>query len=165
MINNRKKSTVVGMSWSSDGQKICIIYEDGAVIVGCVGGNRIWGKELKHTALCGVQWSPDGKLLVFALKNGELHLYDNQGNFVMKMNVLCHDSQYDPTPIIGLAWYNGTGGLMHSMCPTLAICFENGKTQLMRNESDQSKSFFFHIAHIHRRVDRGWYSKLCCCFL
>nr|CAH7765932.1 unnamed protein product [Callosobruchus chinensis] len=39
MINNRKKSTVVGMAWSGDGQKICIIYEDGAVIVGCVGGN------------------------------------------------------------------------------------------------------------------------------
>ncbi|ERL94683.1 hypothetical protein D910_11958, partial [Dendroctonus ponderosae] len=148
MINNRKKSTVVGMSWSSDGQKICIIYEDGAVIVGCVGGNRIWGKELKHTALCGVQWSPDGKLLVFALKNGELHLYDNQGNFVMKINILCHDSQYDPTPIIGLAWYNGTGGLMHSMCPTLALCFENGKTQLMRNESDPigvARSKMFHI--------------------
>uniref|UniRef100_A0AAR5PI05 WD repeat-containing protein 55 homolog n=1 Tax=Dendroctonus ponderosae TaxID=77166 RepID=A0AAR5PI05_DENPD len=142
MINNRKKSTVVGMSWSSDGQKICIIYEDGAVIVGCVGGNRIWGKELKHTALCGVQWSPDGKLLVFALKNGELHLYDNQGNFVMKINILCHDSQYDPTPIIGLAWYNGTGGLMHSMCPTLALCFENGKTQLMRNESDPNPVIF-----------------------
>lgn len=29
MINNRKKSTVVGMAWSSDGMKICIIYEDG----------------------------------------------------------------------------------------------------------------------------------------
>lgn len=29
MINNRKKSTVVGMAWSSDGLKICIIYEDG----------------------------------------------------------------------------------------------------------------------------------------
>lgn len=29
MINNRKKSTVVGMVWSSDGLKICIIYEDG----------------------------------------------------------------------------------------------------------------------------------------
>lgn len=142
MINNRKKSTVVGMAWSSDGQKICIIYEDGAVIVGCVGGNRIWGKELKHTSLCGVQWSPDGKLLLFALKNGQLQLYDNQGNFVMKLNILCHDTNYDPIPIVGLAWYNGTGGLMHYMCPTLAICFENGKAQLMRNESDANPVLF-----------------------
>lgn len=29
MINNRNKSTVTGMSWGSDGQKICIAYEDG----------------------------------------------------------------------------------------------------------------------------------------
>lgn len=136
MINNRKKSTVVGMDWSSDGQKICIIYEDGAVIVGCVGGNRIWGKELKHTPLSGVQWSPDGKLLLFALKNGQLHLYDNQGSFVMKLNIFSHDIQYEQIPIVGLDWYNGSGGFMHSMCPALAICFENGKIQLMRSESD-----------------------------
>lgn len=29
MINNRNKSTVAGMAWGSDGQKICIAYEDG----------------------------------------------------------------------------------------------------------------------------------------
>ena len=40
MINNRNKSTVRGMKWTSDGQRICIIYEDGAVIVGSVDGNR-----------------------------------------------------------------------------------------------------------------------------
>lgn len=26
------------MSWNADGQKICIVYEDGAVIVGSVDG-------------------------------------------------------------------------------------------------------------------------------
>lgn len=83
MINNRKKSVVVGMSWNSDGSKICIIYEDGAVIVGSVDGNRIWGKELKSVPLAKVQWSPDGKLLLFGLKNGQVHLYDNLGNFVV----------------------------------------------------------------------------------
>lgn len=39
MINNRNKSVVRGMSWNVDGQKICIVYEDGAVIVGSVDGN------------------------------------------------------------------------------------------------------------------------------
>ena len=34
MTNDRKKSTVNGMSWTSDGAKICIVYEDGAIIVG-----------------------------------------------------------------------------------------------------------------------------------
>ncbi|CAG9828348.1 unnamed protein product [Diabrotica balteata] len=136
MINNRKKSTVVGMAWSADGQKICIIYEDGAVIVGCVGGNRIWGKELKQVQLSGVQWSPDNKLLLFSLKNGQLHLYDNQGNFVMRLNVVCHDATFDVIPIVGIDWYNGVNGSMYSLGPNLAITFENGKIQLMRNESD-----------------------------
>lgn len=83
MTNDRKKSTVKGMAWTADGQKICIVYEDGAIIVGSVDGNRIWGKELKNTSLSNVQWSPDGRLLLFSLRNGELHLYDNQGTFVV----------------------------------------------------------------------------------
>lgn len=83
MTNDRKKSTVKGMSWTSDGLKICIVYEDGAIIVGSVDGNRIWGKELKNTSLTGVQWSPDSRLLIFSLRNGEVHLYDNQGTFVV----------------------------------------------------------------------------------
>ncbi|CAG9855118.1 unnamed protein product [Phyllotreta striolata] len=136
MINNRKKSTVVGMAWNVDGLKICIIYEDGAVIVGCVSGNRIWGKELKQVQLAGVQWSPDSKFLLFSLKSGQLHLYDNQGNFVMKLNIVCHDASFDVIPIVGLDWYNGINGNMYALSPNLAITFENGKTQLMRNESD-----------------------------
>uniref|UniRef100_A0A672PVM6 IFT121/TULP4 N-terminal domain-containing protein n=1 Tax=Sinocyclocheilus grahami TaxID=75366 RepID=A0A672PVM6_SINGR len=36
MINNRNKSVVRSMSWNADGLKICIVYEDGAVIVGSV---------------------------------------------------------------------------------------------------------------------------------
>lgn len=73
----------LGMCWTSEGQQICIVYEDGAIIVGSVDGNRIWGKELKNTSLTGVQWNPDGRLLLFSLKNGEVHLYDNQGSFVV----------------------------------------------------------------------------------
>ena len=64
MINNRNKSVVRDMKWTADGQKICIIYEDGAVIVGSVDGNRLWGKELTLT-LALVEWSPDGRLILF----------------------------------------------------------------------------------------------------
>ncbi|MEE6476886.1 hypothetical protein FKM82_011258 [Ascaphus truei] len=83
MINNRNKSVVRSMSWNADGEKICIVYEDGAVIVGSVDGNRIWGKELKGIQLCHVAWSPDSKILLFGMANGEIHLYDNQGNFIV----------------------------------------------------------------------------------
>lgn len=55
MINNRNKSVVRSMAWNADGQKICIVYEDGAVIVGSVDGNRIWGKELRGTQLAFVE--------------------------------------------------------------------------------------------------------------
>lgn len=29
MVNNRNRSTVRGLAWSHDGNKICIVYEDG----------------------------------------------------------------------------------------------------------------------------------------
>ena len=63
MINNRGKSRVADMKWSKDGLKICISYEDGAVIVGSVEGSRLWGKDYKHTIKL-VEWSPDGKMLI-----------------------------------------------------------------------------------------------------
>ena len=61
------------MKWTPDGQRICIIYEDGAVIVGSVDGNRLWGKELKMQ-LAHVQWSPDGRSLIFCTPQCEVHL-------------------------------------------------------------------------------------------
>ncbi|XP_076282876.1 intraflagellar transport protein Oseg4 [Lasioglossum baleicum] len=137
MTNNGNKSVVKGMSWSSDGLKICIVYEDGTVIVGSVDGNRIWGKELKGVSLAGVQWSPDGKLLLFGLKNGEVHLYDNQGVFLTKLNTISMNTGQIQT-IVALQWYDGRNGYIALDCPTLAICYRNGKIQLMRNTNDDN---------------------------
>ena len=112
MINNRNKSVVSDMRWNSDGQKICIVYADGAVIVGSVDGNRIWGKELKGLSLTHVEvkkytsayaplilcvrcdlfyrsrvhlfkWSPSGKILLMGLENGDIQMYDNTGNLIV----------------------------------------------------------------------------------
>lgn len=136
MTNDRKKSTVKGMAWTSDGSKICIVYEDGAVIVGSVDGNRIWGKELKNTALSGVQWSPDSRLLLFGMKNGEAHIFDNQGIFIAKINIQCVQlSSMRSVSIVGLNWYSG---FTQGNRPVLAICYENGKIQLMKNEYDDN---------------------------
>ncbi|XP_014602693.1 PREDICTED: WD repeat-containing protein 35 [Polistes canadensis] len=137
MINNRNKSVVKSMSWSQDGQKICIVYEDGAVIVGSVDGNRIWGKELKNVSLCSVQWSPDGKLLLFGLKNGELHLYDNQGIFLTKLNMIQQIPGQLQT-IVTLQWYNGRNGYIAMDCPTLAICYQSGKILLIKDTNDDN---------------------------
>ncbi|KAL3193217.1 hypothetical protein MRX96_017902 [Rhipicephalus microplus] len=135
MINNRNKSLVRGMAWNADGQKICIVYDDGAVIVGSVDGNRIWGKELKNLHLHLVEWSPDGKFLLFGMQNGEVHVYEQGGNPVSKIPLpLLHGSV--GTKLIGVHWYSGC--LPEPGCPVLAIGYENGKVQLMCNESDDS---------------------------
>ncbi|XP_054833887.1 WD repeat-containing protein 35 [Eublepharis macularius] len=138
MINNRNKSVVRSMSWNADGQKICIVYEDGAVIVGSVDGNRIWGKDLKGTQLSHVAWSPDSKTLLFGMANGEIHIYDNQGTFMMKMKMNCLVNVTGAFSIAGIQWYPGTEGYVEPDCPCLAICFDNGRCQIMRHENDQN---------------------------
>ncbi|XP_036118510.1 WD repeat-containing protein 35 isoform X2 [Molossus molossus] len=138
MINNRNKSVVRSMSWTADGQKICIVYEDGAVIVGSVDGNRIWGKDLKGVQLWHVAWSTDGKVLLFGMANGEIHIYDSQGNFIMKMKLNCLVSVTGAVSIAGIHWYHGTEGYLEPDCPCLAVCFDNGRCQIMRHENDQN---------------------------
>ena len=71
MINNRKKSTVEDIKWSTDGMKVAIIYADGAVIIGSVDGSREWGCELSYN-LNIVVWSPDNKLILFGTEDGEV---------------------------------------------------------------------------------------------
>ncbi|XP_070284826.1 WD repeat-containing protein 35 isoform X2 [Myotis yumanensis] len=138
MINNRNKSVVRSMSWTADGQKICIVYEDGAVIVGSVDGNRIWGKDLKGVQLWHVAWSADGKALLFGMANGEIHIYDSQGNFIMKMKLNCLVNVTGAISIAGIHWYHGTEGYVEPDCPCLAVCFDNGRCQIMRHENDQN---------------------------
>ncbi|XP_029451827.1 WD repeat-containing protein 35 isoform X1 [Rhinatrema bivittatum] len=138
MINNRNKSVVRSMSWNADGQKICIVYEDGAVIVGSVDGNRIWGKELKGIQLCHVAWSPDSKILLFGMANGEIHIYDNQGNFIVKMVLNCLVNVTGAFSIAGMHWYPGSEGYVEPDCPCLAICFDNGRCQIMKHENDDN---------------------------
>ncbi|XP_030568402.1 WD repeat-containing protein 35 isoform X2 [Drosophila novamexicana] len=155
MTNDRKKSTVAGMSWTSDGTKICIVYEDGAIIVGSVDGNRIFGKELKNTHLTGVQWSPDNRLILFALANGECHLYDNQGNFAMKLIIKCitlGTATGRVHRIGSISWFSGSLPSSRNQ-PVLAICYENGKVQIMRNENDDAPAIFDTGM---RNVDAKW---------
>lgn len=138
MINNRNKSVVRSMAWNADGQKICIVYEDGCVIVGSVDGNRIWGKELRGQQLAHVVWSPDGKIILFGMTNGEVHTYDNMGNFISKLNIYCLSGVSGAIHIAGIAWYNGLNGYLEPNCPSLAICFESGRCQIMKNDIDEN---------------------------
>ncbi|CAK9022852.1 WD repeat-containing protein 35 (Naofen) [Durusdinium trenchii] len=135
MINNRNRSVVRDMKWSADCQKICIIYEDGAVIVGTVDGQRLWGKEVK-TQLAFVEWSPDGKNILFCTLNGEVHVYDNEGIYSHKVPIYCLDSGTEGTvAIAGIDWFAGPSG-PDNQTPTLCLGFENGRVQIMRSDAD-----------------------------
>ena len=76
MINNRNKSVVRGMAWNTEGQRICIVYEDGAVIVGSVDGNRIWGKEIKNVTLAGLVVHSYIHLFILPINHLSIHLHE-----------------------------------------------------------------------------------------
>jgi len=142
MINNRNKSIVMDMKWSPDGTRICIIYEDGNVILGSVEGSRLWGKELKHK-LSLIEWSPDGKLMLFGTPEGEVRVYDNTGNPIHQLKIYCLQKLVDPqklfTPnmkIVALQWYEGSKMYTEDTPPGLVFAYECGRIQLMKNDKD-----------------------------
>nr|CCA19609.1 hypothetical protein PANDA_002987 [Albugo laibachii Nc14] len=140
MVNNRNKSIVRDMKWSSDGKKICIAYEDGAVIVGSVDGSRLWGKEMK-TKLMLVEWSPDGKIIVFVTANGEITVHDAQGNKISNLTLYALEGRTSAGPdncIVGLHWYDGCEGHVTDDAPTLAVAFRDGKVQITRGRFDEN---------------------------
>eukprot|EP01138_Halocafeteria_seosinensis_P016315 gb/GECG01016645.1/.p1 GENE.gb/GECG01016645.1/~~gb/GECG01016645.1/.p1 ORF type:complete len:1236 (+),score=172.06 gb/GECG01016645.1/:1-3708(+) len=135
MINNRNKSVVRDMRWKANGEEICIVYEDGAIIVGGVDGNRSWGKELGEH-LSRVEWSPGGKLLLFATTAGKIRMFNAGGSELGEMKLYAVEDVQGATPVASLDWYDGLEGYEDEAAPTLAIAFENGRVQLMRSETD-----------------------------
>lgn len=103
MINNRNKSVVRDLKWAKDGRKICIVYEDGAVIVGSVDGKRMWGRDL-GLKLALVEWSPDGQTIIFCSVRGECHVYDEIGNHLSNISMLISD-QSCQSSITGIDWH------------------------------------------------------------
>ena len=137
MINNRNKSPVSDMKWSSDGTKICIGYEDGSVIVGSVEGNRVWGKDLSHKVK-NLEWAPDGRTLLFATEEGRTYVYDGSGNQLCELKLKCGNR----STLAAIQWFNGAGYKSFAVDefsnPSLCFAFENGVMQLMRNENDEN---------------------------
>lgn len=56
------------------------------------------------------------------------------------MTISCLTSSAGAVCIAGVHWYAGTGGYIEPDCPCLAICFDNGRCQVMRYEKDESKT-------------------------
>uniref|UniRef100_A0A7S4L907 Anaphase-promoting complex subunit 4 WD40 domain-containing protein n=1 Tax=Guillardia theta TaxID=55529 RepID=A0A7S4L907_GUITH len=133
MVNDRQKSVVRDIKWCVDGTKICICYADGAVIVGYEDGNRLWGKDLqKELIFC--EWSPDARLLVFVTPQGEVHVYDANGNYIAPVTLFAGDAT---ARVSGIHWYDEVEGKVDPSAPSLAIAFDNGRVQLMTSETDE----------------------------
>ncbi len=63
--------------------KFFLLIPAGTVIVGSVDGNRVWAREFSRVPIAGVQWSPDGQLLLMSTLTGEIHIYDSNGSFMV----------------------------------------------------------------------------------
>lgn len=148
MINNRNKSVVRDMKWTADGRKIAIVYEDGAVIVGSVDGNRLWGKDLPFP-LRFVEWSPDGNLLLFVTLEAEVYIYDADGNKIRNFPLIGQDNTGlgGDTMITSIHWHCPTNVSQYQsgqnknngdLPSTLAIAFADGKIQLSRADDERT---------------------------
>ena len=143
MMNERPDfiSPVVSVDWSPDGHMICILYDDGYMIVGAVDGTRLWDVKLEIIAL-KVQWSPDSKLILIAIKSSKptVLIFDDRGNRVQnfKVNLSALESS-SVSLIVGLDWNSFYSNIGHvTASANLIIALSNGRVQLMRNESDPS---------------------------
>lgn len=159
MVNNRNRSVVIEVKWTYQGDKIVIVYEDGTVIVGSVEGHRLWSKEISKTIkLTCAEWSPDSKVLLFGLANGQVHCYDSHGNFFAKVTLFLkptnqvqnlsessskfnYSSLASQISVVSMNWYPRRTSAAH--CTTkpatskdLAIAFSNGEIHLLANEND-----------------------------
>jgi WD repeat-containing protein 35 len=152
MVNNRKQSVVKDMRWCPDGSKICIAYADGAVIVGSVDGNRVWGKTLPHN-LELVAWSPDSRHILFGTDEGTIEVYNGTGDQIgsvllqpedgvvvggSKAVGLGGEAATSTVRICSVDWYDGAEGHEDPSLPTLVVAYENGRLQLMKGWDDES---------------------------
>lgn len=133
MINNRNKSTVKDMKWSPDGSKICIMYEDGALILGSVDGQRLWGKEYKFK-LEMVEFSPDSKLMLFGTPEGEVKVHDVNGNMIHQIKMHClqrivnNNQLFKPDlPLASIVWYENAKMYSEDTPNGLCIAYKCGR--------------------------------------
>ncbi|GAB1603121.1 repeat-containing 35-like isoform X2 [Argonauta hians] len=133
MINNRQTG-VQDMKWTGSGKMICIVFDDGMVIVGTVDGERIWGKDIGEKKMCKVEWSPDEKILLFGLINGEVCVFDSMGNHISQLDILSQVFTSTPLRLVTIDWFKGNYSNPKQAC--LMIAYQNGHIRVMKSETD-----------------------------
>jgi WD repeat-containing protein 35 len=52
---------------------------------------------------------------------------------------MCLTNISQVTRVVSLQWYDGKHGQPQPDSPALVICYDNGRMQIMKNESDEGK--------------------------
>ena len=52
------------------------------------------------------------------------------------LSVVCLANVTGAIRLSALEWYHGASGSVDTSCPCLAVCFENGRVQIMKHEMD-----------------------------
>jgi hypothetical protein len=66
-----------------------------------------------------VEWSPDGKRILFGTGNGDIQVFDHLGNFMNRLQIACLQGSSGLPRIVGIDWYNGAHGYLEPNCPCL----------------------------------------------
>jgi len=160
MINNRNKSFVRDMRWDGEGMRICIVYEDGAIIVGSVDGRRLWATEQK-VKLAFVEWSPDGQRILACSAEGHCYVYDAFGVFCNEFQLFTSDHSV-AGPLTCMVWHRTNrfcrdraalvseqsshirlqSEIYYMIYKMQAFGFQKGLVRLMRDETDREPILF-----------------------
>ena len=62
-------------------------------------------------------------------------------SFQSKINVQCLSNTSKNSQVVTLSWYDGKNGQVGPDAPSLVICYDNGRMQIMKHESDDGKYF------------------------
>ena len=114
-------------------------------MIGSVDGNRLWGKEL-NMSLKFVEWSPDGKFILFVTNDSEIWVYDSNGSKLRMLSLQVMESIHsDELNIVGIQWFCPFNGKLSiqsvtvETLPSLVIAFDNGSILLLRSETDSDQ--------------------------
>jgi WD repeat-containing protein 35 len=144
MVNESDKSLIRDVRWSNDGFYLCILVDDGQIIVGSVEGEKVWNKKVQKVPVM-VEWSPDGRFMLVGTDKGEIMVFQHDGTYQYSIYIQCMnnlvnipDGQNVTIPNYDLAaieWFTG-GRTADGNSTGLIIAYKVGRFQLMKSETD-----------------------------
>ncbi|XP_026686555.1 WD repeat-containing protein 35-like [Diaphorina citri] len=93
--------------------------------------------------MLGVQWTSDSQNLLFAIKGGQVHLYDYEGNFMNKVSMWSGPGS-EMGEIAALKYYLNRTSVpcechVKSVPNIIALCSHNNLCAVLSRDSDQAK--------------------------